>query len=77
MERFDAIKAIVHLETTANYLEKTAKCYCIAYSKDQKNCLAVFENCLRDAHQLRMQQNPPETRKLSQLQSIVRHARYA
>ena len=60
MERLKAIKAIVHLETTAEY-------YCTQGSKRQRDCLA-------DAYQIRMQQNPPETRKLYQLQSIVRHA---
>ena len=61
MTRNEAIKAIVHLETTAEY-------YCAEGSKCQRDCLA-------DAHQLRMQQQPPETRKLYQLQSVLRMAR--
>ena len=60
MKKMDAIKAIVHLETTAEY-------YCTKGSKRQRDCLS-------DSYQLRMQQDPPETRKLYQLQSIVRHA---
>ena len=58
MKRMEAIKAIVHLETTAEY-------YCTKGSKRQKDCLA-------DAYQLRVQQEPPETRKLYQLQSLLR-----
>ena len=58
MQRMEAIKAIVHLETTAEY-------YCTKGSKRQKDCLA-------DAHQLRTQQEPPETRNLYQLQSLLR-----
>jgi hypothetical protein len=59
MTRDEAIKAIVHLETTAEY-------YCAEGSKRQRDCLS-------DAHQLRMQQEPPETRKLYQLQSVLRY----
>ena len=59
MTRNEAIKAIVHLETTAEY-------YCAEGSKRQRDYLA-------DAHQLRMQQEPPETRKLYQLQSVLRY----
>ena len=58
MTRNEAIKAIVHLETTAEY-------YCAEGSKRQRDYLA-------DAHQLRMQQEPPETRKLYELQSVLR-----
>jgi len=60
MERLKAIKAIVHLETTAEY-------YRTQGSKRQRDCRA-------EDHQIRMQQDPPETRQLYQLQSIVRHA---
>lgn len=59
MTRNEAIRAIVHLETTAEY-------YCAEGSKRQRDYLA-------DAHQLRMQQEPPETRKLYQLQSVLRY----
>tara|TARA_Y100000114_G_scaffold141633_1_gene147537 strand:+ start:1312 stop:1500 length:189 start_codon:yes stop_codon:yes gene_type:complete len=59
MTRNEAIKAIVHLETTAEY-------YCAEGSKRQRDYLA-------DAHQLRMHQEPPETRKLNQLQSVLRY----
>ena len=51
MDKQKAIQAIVHLETTAEY-------YCAEGSKRQRDCLA-------DAYQLRMQQEPPETRKRS------------
>ena len=61
MTRNEAIKAIVHLETTAEY-------YCAEGSKRQRDYLA-------DAHQLRMQQEPPETRNLYELQSVLRMAR--
>jgi len=57
MTHDEAIKAIVHLETTAEY-------YCAEGSKRQ-----------RDAYVLRMQQQPPETRKLYQLQSVLRYRR--
>jgi len=60
MKRLDAIKAIVHLETTAEY-------YCTEGSKRQRDYLS-------DAYQLRMHQEPPETRPLFQLQSIVRNS---
>ena len=59
MTRDEAIKAIVHLETTAEY-------YCAEGSKRQRDYLA-------DAYQLRMQQQPPETRKLSQLKTAMRY----
>ena len=58
MTRNEAIKAIVHLETLAEY-------YCIERSKRQ-------QDLLKDAHQLRMQQIPQETRKLHELKSILR-----
>lgn len=58
MTREQAIKAIIHLETTAEY-------YCAEGSKRQRNYFA-------DAHQLRMQQEPPETRKLYELKSAQR-----
>lgn len=50
MTRNEAIKAIVHLETLAEY-------YCAEGSKRQRDLL-------RDAYQLRTQQIPEETRKL-------------
>ena len=52
------IESIVHLETTANY-------YCAKGSKRQRDLLS-------DAYQLRMQQQPPETRKLHQLKHFLR-----
>lgn len=55
----DVIKTIVHLETTAEY-------YCAEGSKRQRDYLT-------DAYILRMQQQPPETRKLHQLQSVLRY----
>jgi hypothetical protein len=58
MTRYKAIKAIVHLETTAEH-------YCATGSKRQRDLLS-------DAYQLRMQQEPPETRKLYELQSFLR-----
>ena len=58
MQRMESIKAIVHLETTAEY-------YCTKGSKRQRDCLA-------DAYQLRMKQEPPETRPLYHLQHILR-----
>ena len=61
MTRNEAIKAIVHLETTAEY-------YCAEGSNRQRDYLT-------DAYVLRMQQEPPETRKLYQLQSVLRMAR--
>lgn len=60
MDRDAAIKAIIRLETTAGYCEK--------YSRRRRRYLM-------DAYQLRMQQEPPETRKLSQLESIIRARR--
>jgi len=61
MDRETAIKSIIHLETTAEY-------YCAEGSKRQSMYL-------KDAYQLRMQQEPPETRKLYQLKSIIREFR--
>lgn len=58
MDRQKAIQAIVHLETTAEY-------YCAEGSKRQRDCLV-------DAYQLRMQLEPPETRKLYQLRAALR-----
>jgi len=58
MTRNEAIKAIVHLETLAEY-------YCAEGSKRQRDLL-------RDAYQLRTQQIPEETRKLHKLKSILR-----
>lgn len=58
MNRETAIKKIIHLETTAEY-------YCAKGSKRQRMYFS-------DAYQLRMQQEPPETRKLHQLNSIIR-----
>tara|TARA_R100000697_G_scaffold47686_1_gene60943 strand:- start:340 stop:516 length:177 start_codon:yes stop_codon:yes gene_type:complete len=52
------IKSIVHLETTAEY-------YCAKNSKRQRDLLS-------DAYQLRMQQEPPETRKLHQLKTDIK-----
>tara|TARA_R100000426_G_scaffold51267_1_gene37439 strand:+ start:85 stop:279 length:195 start_codon:yes stop_codon:yes gene_type:complete len=60
-KRDKAIESIVHLETTAEY-------YCAENSKRQRDLLS-------DAYQLRMQQEPPETRKLHQLKSILRARR--
>jgi hypothetical protein len=60
MTRYQAIKKIVFLETQAEY-------YCVNSSKQKRMWLA-------DAHQLRMQQEPPETRKLYQLRSILRNS---
>ena len=60
--RQKAIKASIYLETTAEY-------YCANGSKRQRDYLS-------DAHQLRMQQDPPETRKLHELKSIERMWRY-
>jgi len=54
----EAIKAIVHLETLAEY-------YCTEGSKRQRDLL-------KDAYQLRTQQVPEETRKLHELKSILR-----
>lgn len=54
----EAIKAIVHLETLAEY-------YCTEGSKRQRDLL-------NDAYQLRTQQVPEETRKLHELKSILR-----
>ena len=54
----EAIKAIVHLETLAEY-------YCTEGSKRQRDLL-------KDAYQLRTQQVPEETRKLHELKSIMR-----
>jgi len=54
----ETIKSIVHLETTAEY-------YCAENSKRQRDLLS-------DAYQLRMQQEPPETRKLHQLKHVLR-----
>ena len=59
MTRYQAIKKIVFLETQAEY-------YCVNGSKQQRMWLA-------DAHQVRMRQEPPETRKLYQLRSILRN----
>ena len=61
MTRDEAIKLIVHLETTAEY-------YCADGSKRQRDYLT-------DAYILRMQQDPPETRKLCSLQSVLRMRR--
>jgi vacuolar-type H+-ATPase subunit H len=58
MTRNEAIKAIVHLETLAEY-------YCAEGSKRQRDLLS-------DAYQLRTQQVPEETRKLHELKSILR-----
>lgn len=58
MTRDKVIREIVFLETTAEY-------YCAKGSKRQREYLA-------DAHQLRMQQDPPETRELYKLQAIIR-----
>jgi len=58
MTRNEAIKAIVHLETLAEY-------YCAEGSKRQRDLLS-------NAYQLRMQQIPQETRKLHELKSILR-----
>ena len=58
MNREEAIKAIVHLETLAKY-------YCTKGSKRQRDLL-------KDAYQLRTQQVPEETRKLHELKSILR-----
>lgn len=58
MNRDKAIREIVFLETTAEH-------YCAKGSKRERDCL-------EDAYQLRMQQEPPETRKLNQLRSIIR-----
>lgn len=58
MIRNEAIKAIVHLETLAEY-------YCTEGSKRQRDLL-------NDAYQLRTQQVPEETRKLHELKSILR-----
>tara|TARA_R100001126_G_scaffold98817_1_gene73530 strand:- start:986 stop:1168 length:183 start_codon:yes stop_codon:yes gene_type:complete len=60
MTRYQAIKKIVFLETQAGY-------YCVNGSKQQHMWIA-------DANQLRMQQEPPETRKLYQLRSILRNS---
>ncbi len=57
----EAIKAIVHLETLAEY-------YCTEGSKRQRDLL-------NDAYQLRTQQVPEETRKLHELKSILRVSR--
>jgi len=54
----ETMKAIVHLETLAEY-------YCTERSKRQ-------QDLLKDAYQLRMQQMPQETRKLHELKSILR-----
>ena len=54
----ETIKAIVHLETTAEH-------YCAKGSKRQRDLLS-------DAYQLRMQQIPQETRKLHELKSVLR-----
>ena len=59
MTSYQAIKKIVFLETQAEY-------YCVNGSKQQRMWLA-------DAHQVRMRQEPPETRKLYQLRSILRN----
>ena len=58
MTRYQAIKKIVFLETQAEY-------YSVNGSKQQHMWLA-------DANQLRMQQEPPETRKLYELKSVLR-----
>jgi len=58
MRRDEAIKAIIHLETTAEH-------YCAEGSKRQRDLLS-------DAYQLRTQQIPQETRKLYELKSIMR-----
>jgi hypothetical protein len=58
MRRDEAIKAIIHLETTAEY-------YCAEGSKRQRDLLS-------NAYQLRTQQIPQETRKLYELKSIMR-----
>jgi hypothetical protein len=58
MTREEAIKAIVYLEITAEY-------YCAKGSKRQREYLA-------DAYQLRMQQEPPETRELYKLRATLR-----
>lgn len=57
MTRNEAIKAIVHLETLAEY-------YCAEGSKRQRDLL-------RDAYQLRTQQIPEETRKLHKLKAEI------
>ena len=54
----EIIKSIVHLETTAEY-------YCAEGSKRQRDLLG-------DAYQLRMQQEPQETRNLHQLKHFLR-----
>lgn len=54
----ETMKAIVHLETLAEY-------YCTERSKRQKDLL-------KDSYQLRVQQIPQETRKLHELKSILR-----
>ena len=58
MDKQKAIQAIVHLETTAEY-------YCAEGSKRQREYLD-------DAYQLRMQQEPPETRELYKLRATLR-----
>lgn len=56
--RDTAIQKIVFLETQAQF-------YCVEGSKQQRMWLA-------DAHQLRMQQEPPETRELYKLRAALR-----
>ena len=63
MDRKQAIETIVFLETTANY-------YCAEGSKRQRQYLA-------DAYQLRMQHEPPETRKPSRLAAMVKTNKHA
>ena len=63
MTREEAIKAIVHLEITAEY-------YCAEGSKRQREYLT-------DAYQLRMQQEPPETRELYKLRATLRQGAVA
>lgn len=58
MTRDKVIREIVFLETTAKY-------YCARGSQRQRDYLA-------NSRQLRMKQNPPETRELYKLQAIIR-----
>jgi hypothetical protein len=58
MTREQAIRQIVFLETTAKH-------YCGRGSQRRRDCLA-------EARKLRMKQNPPETRKIYQLQAAIR-----
>lgn len=58
MTRDQVIREIVFLETTAKH-------YCGRGSQRRRDCLAK-------ARQLRMKQNPPETRMIYQLQAAIR-----